>query len=58
MEGLERKRLRELCGLDPIAFDTALDALERHDVLTPSNDHYRYSVELMRRWVLRSRDGQ
>lgn len=58
-EGLEGKRLRELCsGLTPIAFDAALDALARHDVLTTSNDHYRYSVELMRRWALHLRDGQ
>jgi hypothetical protein len=55
---LEGKRLRERCGLDPIAFDAALDALQRHDVLTTNNGHYRYSVELMRRWALHSREGQ
>ncbi len=49
--------LREFCGLDPVAFDAALDALQRHDVLTTNNGHYRYSVELMRRWALRSRDA-
>lgn len=56
--GLEGNRLRELCGLDPVAFDAALDALQRHDVLSTSNGHYRYSVELMRRWALHLRDGQ
>ena len=45
-DGLEAMRLRELCGLDPVAFDAALDALERHDVLTTSDGRYRYSVEL------------
>jgi hypothetical protein len=56
--GLEGTRLRDLSGLTPVAFDAALDALERHDVLTTNNGHYRYSVELMRRWALRSRDRQ
>jgi len=53
-DGLEGKRLRERCGLDPFAFNAALDALERHDVLTAKNGHYHYSVELMRRWVAAS----
>lgn len=54
VDGLEGKRLRERCGLDPFAFGAALDALGRHDVLTTSNGRYRYSVELMRRWLAAS----
>ncbi|MBW4621316.1 MAG: AAA family ATPase [Cyanosarcina radialis HA8281-LM2] len=30
---------------------SALEALQRHDVVKPSGDSYVYTVELMRRWV-------
>ncbi|MEI2741004.1 MAG: ATP-binding protein [Candidatus Competibacter sp.] len=49
--GLNRDAWREESGLDPGAFDAALDALERHDVVTCQNGLCGYSVELMRRWV-------
>jgi len=50
-DGLDQKVWREQSDLDVDAFDAALDALERHDVVTDKNGICRYSVELMRRWV-------
>lgn len=50
-DGLDQKVWREQSGLDVDAFAAALDALERHDVVTDKNGICRYSVELMRRWV-------
>jgi len=50
--GLDQNIWREQSQLvDPAAFATAVDALERHDVVTCENGVCRYSVELMRRWV-------
>jgi hypothetical protein len=49
--GLDQNVWHEQSRLDPAAFDAAVDALERHDVVICENGSYRYSVELMRRWV-------
>jgi len=49
--GLDRNAWREQSGLDPAAFEAALDALAGHDVVTCEHGVCRYSVELMRRWV-------
>ena len=51
LEGLGRGSLQQASGLDDHAFNAALDALQRHDVVTSDNGPCRYTVELMRRWV-------
>lgn len=56
-EGLEQIDLQEVTGLDPDAFNKAVDALERHDVVTCNAGICRYSVELMRRWVATGKDA-
>jgi hypothetical protein len=50
--GLDRTALQRASSLEPAAFNDALDALQRHDVVTVVNERYRYAVELMRRWVV------
>ncbi|MGE0684497.1 MAG: hypothetical protein AB7P69_26775 [Candidatus Binatia bacterium] len=52
LEGLERGALQQTSGFDDHAFNAALDALQRHDVVTINNSTCRYTVELMRRWVV------
>mgnify|MGYP000869388506 CR=1 FL=1 len=50
-DGLDQNAWWDKSSLDPAAFEAALDALERHDVVNCQNGTCRYSVELMRRWV-------
>lgn len=50
-DGLDQSAWRDQGGLDPAAFEAALDALERHGVVNCQNGTCRYSMELMRRWV-------
>jgi hypothetical protein len=51
-DGLEWTTLQQASGLHPEAFNAALDALSRHDVVTCWEGICRYSVELLRRWVV------
>jgi hypothetical protein len=41
-------------GVDNVG--SALKTLRRHDVVTEEDDHWRFTVELMRRWVLRKEE--
>jgi len=43
-------------GLEPVAFNAALEALGCHDVVTVADGKCRYAVELMRRWVVSNRE--
>lgn len=49
--GLDQAGWREHSRLDPGAFDAAVEALARHDVVACEQGVCRYRVELLRRWV-------
>jgi hypothetical protein len=50
--GLDRAALQSASSLESAVFNTALEALQRHDVVTVVDGRCCYAVELMRRWVV------
>ncbi|RMH93072.1 MAG: MarR family transcriptional regulator, partial [Calditrichaeota bacterium] len=49
--GLSVEELRKMGNLSAPALQKALEELERHDVLCRNGEVWRFTVELMRRWV-------
>ena len=50
-EGLTEPELPQHCGLSPESLQAALRALLRHAVVQHDGTKYRFTVELLRRWV-------
>lgn len=53
-QGLSAEELMARSGLSQVVVQQALKVLERHDVLAERDGIWRFTVELMRRWVARS----
>lgn len=51
-QGISLEALRHAAALGTAPFDAALDALRRHDIVACDGERCRFTVELMRRWVL------
>ncbi len=53
-----RDEIFTTAGLDSERGEAALDSLKRHDVIAPADgtDHWRCTVELMRRWLKQRRE--
>jgi DNA-binding IclR family transcriptional regulator len=51
--GLTADALVQRTGIDRLAVEAALETLARHDVVAEEDGRWRFTVELMRRWVLR-----
>ena len=43
--------LSDRASLDEVQLQSAIETLELHDVIVNDEGRYRYTVELMRRWV-------
>jgi hypothetical protein len=56
--GLSVTEIAENTGLSCDRIQSALLALQRHDVIKQQNGQYVYTVELMRRWVAPRTSGQ
>ncbi|MFP4440539.1 MAG: ATP-binding protein, partial [Chloroflexaceae bacterium] len=56
-DGLPFPALAQAAGLEPEPARAALDMLEQHDVVAQHDGRYGYTVELMRRWVVRRKVG-
>jgi len=56
-EGLPFEALIAATRLPPQTLEAALEALERHDVVEKEAGRWRFTVELMRRWVVQEVGG-
>jgi hypothetical protein len=56
-DGLPLAALAQAAGLEPEPTRAVLDTLVQHDVVAHRDGHYVYTVELMRRWVVRRKVG-
>jgi hypothetical protein len=55
--GLPVAEIARQAGILPADVESALRTLARHDVVAEADDRWHFTVELMRRWVLR-REGE
>lgn len=51
-EGLTLAALGDATGIDTPEMQTALETLERHDVVKENDNRWQIAVELLRRWLL------
>jgi hypothetical protein len=55
--GMTIEELDRQAGLSLEEVGSALETLTKHDVVKQDNEHWRFTVELMRRWVAQRKNG-
>jgi predicted transcriptional regulator len=55
--GMTIEELARQAGLLAEEVNSALETLIKHDVVRKDNEHWRFTVELMRRWVAQRKNG-
>ena len=52
--GMAASEVAHVVGVEPQAVSSALETLQQHDVVIEAEGRWRFTVELMRRWVARN----